>query len=168
MYNVCLEKVTNRRWYDGVTETVLLGGLPFKSMTKHLTEVEKVRGIVNITEPYETKYLCNSREDWEKHGVNQLIISVPDFTASPNIQQLQSAIHFIKQLEDNPGRVYVHCKAGRSRSATVVAAYLMSTKGYSSAEALEEIKKHRPHIVIQSRQSEMLKNFYDFLQRSNQ
>ena len=137
-------------------------------MTKHLTEVAKVRGIVNITEPYETKFLCNSLKDWEKLGVNQFIISVPDFTASPNIEQLQSAIQFIEQLDDNPGMVYVHCKAGRSRSAPVVAFYLMSTKGYSSAETVEEIKKHRSHIVIRSRQSEILNNFYEFLQRSNQ
>ena len=137
VHNICLEKVTNKNWYDYITETIL-EGLPFKSMTKRLTDVEKVKGIVNITEPYETRCLCNTSEDWQKYSVDQIHISVPDFTASPSIKQMLSAIQFIKQFE-NTGRVYVHCKAGRSRSATIVAAYLMATKAFNPEKAIEEI-----------------------------
>ncbi|KAI5087070.1 phosphatidylglycerophosphatase and protein-tyrosine phosphatase 1 isoform X1 [Silurus meridionalis] len=38
-YNVVLEKVSSRRWFDRVDQTVILGALPFKSMT---TEVQKL------------------------------------------------------------------------------------------------------------------------------
>ena len=119
-------------------------------MTERLTDVEKVKGIVNITEPYETRCLCNTSEDWEKYDVDQIHISVPDLTASPSIKQMLSAIQLIKQFENNTGRVYVHCKAGRSRSATIVAAYLMATKAFNPEKDVEEIKKHRSHIVIRS------------------
>ena len=94
VYNVVLEKVTSRNWYDHIDETVILGALPFKSMTKQvrnraslrveiseiwcshvlinnifgiffqLVEIEKVKGVVTTNEPYETKYLCNNKEVW--------------------------------------------------------------------------------------------------------
>lgn len=35
-YNVVLEKVSSRRWFDRVDETVILGALPFRSMTKQV------------------------------------------------------------------------------------------------------------------------------------
>ncbi|MEQ2176817.1 hypothetical protein GOODEAATRI_032054, partial [Goodea atripinnis] len=61
-YNVAMEKVSSRRWFDRVDETVILGALPFRSMTKQLVEVENVRGVVTMNETYETKYFCNSAQ----------------------------------------------------------------------------------------------------------
>jgi hypothetical protein len=40
--------------------------------------------------------------------------------------------------------VLVHCAEGRSRSAAVVAAYLIARKGMSAEEALEAVRKARP------------------------
>ncbi|XP_061520202.1 phosphatidylglycerophosphatase and protein-tyrosine phosphatase 1 isoform X2 [Phycodurus eques] len=61
-YNVVIEKVSSRRWFDRVDETVLLGALPFRSMTKQLVETENVRGVITMNENYETKHFCNSAE----------------------------------------------------------------------------------------------------------
>lgn len=33
-YNVMMEKITSRRWYDRMDDTVILGALPFQGMTK--------------------------------------------------------------------------------------------------------------------------------------
>lgn len=35
-YNMFMEKVSTRRWYDRIDETVILGALPFQSMTKQV------------------------------------------------------------------------------------------------------------------------------------
>jgi len=40
----------------------------------------------------------------------------------------------------------VHCMAGRSRSATVVLAYLMTRHGMSLADAYQFLKSKRPGI----------------------
>lgn len=37
VYNVFMEKVSNRRWYDRIDDTVILGALPFKAMTNKVT-----------------------------------------------------------------------------------------------------------------------------------
>jgi hypothetical protein len=33
-YNIFMEKVSARRWYDRIDENVILGALPFRSMTQ--------------------------------------------------------------------------------------------------------------------------------------
>jgi len=38
-YNVVMTQVTNRRWYDRIDETVLLGALPFRGMTKWVSYI---------------------------------------------------------------------------------------------------------------------------------
>jgi len=54
---------------------------------------------------------------------------------------------FIKEaLQDPNARVLVHCMVGASRSATLVAAYIMSETGFNSAHVLDIIKQKRPII----------------------
>lgn len=36
VYNVFMEKVSARNWYDRIDETVILGALPFRGMTKQV------------------------------------------------------------------------------------------------------------------------------------
>ncbi len=43
-----------------------------------------------------------------------------------------------------PNRVLVHCIQGKSRSATVVAAYLMRYLGYTRADAVQAMVQRRP------------------------
>ncbi|THH05688.1 hypothetical protein EW146_g9835 [Bondarzewia mesenterica] len=62
------------------------------------------------------------------------------------LQHLISSITFIEgELEKERG-VLVHCQAGMSRSATIVAAYLMYSQNIDVAAALEIIKQARPNI----------------------
>jgi protein-tyrosine phosphatase len=44
------------------------------------------------------------------------------------------------------GRVFVHCFAGVSRSATIVIAYLMKEHGLSFNSAIKFVKSKRPQI----------------------
>ena len=49
-------------------------------------------------------------------------------------------------IERQGGACLVHCFRGRSRSATVVAAYLMHKHGYSAQKAISKIRSKRPSI----------------------
>ncbi|XP_076003032.1 phosphatidylglycerophosphatase and protein-tyrosine phosphatase 1 [Genypterus blacodes] len=159
-YNVLMEKVSSRRWFDRVDGTVILGALPFRSMTKQLVQEENVRGVVTMNETYETKYFCNSAEEWQAAGVEQLRLSTVDITGVPTLENLHRGVEFTLQHREQGTTVYVHCKAGRSRSATVVAAYLIRLHCCTPEEACEKLASVRPHILIRSAQLEMLRKYY--------
>ena len=51
---------------------------------------------------------------------------------------------FIDEAVSRGGTVVVNCVMGWSRSAVIVAAYLVAKKGMTASEALEHIRMHRP------------------------
>ncbi|XP_029000845.1 phosphatidylglycerophosphatase and protein-tyrosine phosphatase 1 [Betta splendens] len=159
-YNVVMEKVSSRRWFDRVDDTVILGALPFRSMTKQLVETENVRGVITMNEMYETKYFCNSAEEWQAAGVDQLRLSTVDLTGVPSLQNLHRGVEFALQRRDQGTSVYVHCKAGRSRSATLAAAYLIRLHCMTPEEACQKLASVRPHVLVRSAQLEVLKKYY--------
>ncbi|XP_034722983.1 phosphatidylglycerophosphatase and protein-tyrosine phosphatase 1 [Etheostoma cragini] len=159
-YNVVMEKLTSRRWFDRVDETVVLGALPFRSLTKQLVETENVRGVITMNEEYETKYFCNSAEEWRAAGVEQLRLSTVDFTGVPTLENLRLGVEFALQHRGRGSSVYVHCKAGRSRSATMAAAYLIRLHSCTPEEACQKLASVRPHVLVRSAQLEMLRKYY--------
>lgn len=61
-------------------------------------------------------------------GVEQMRLSTVDFTGIPSLENLQKGVKFVLKHRECGNCVYVHCKAGRCRSATMVAAYLIQVR----------------------------------------
>lgn len=158
-----MTKISSRQWYDRIDDVVLLGALPFKGMTKWLVTEENVKGVVTLNEDWELESFCNTSEDWKKHGVTQLKIPTVDFTGSPSQEDICRAVDFILSYKQSKtGSVYVHCKAGRTRSATVVACYLVKLHGWSPQKAVEYVQEKRPHIWLRDKQLDSIQEFYQF------
>jgi protein-tyrosine phosphatase len=69
------------------------------------------------------------------------------------------AVAFIAE-EAAKGRVYVHCKIGYSRSAAVVGAYLLASHEAATVEeAVAQLRKVRPSIIIRPEAMEALRTF---------
>ncbi|XP_042501057.1 LOW QUALITY PROTEIN: dual specificity protein phosphatase PHS1-like [Macadamia integrifolia] len=72
-----------------------------------------------------------------------------NFSISDNVDTnissiFEEASYFIDHVEQSAGRVLVHCFEGKSRSATVVLAYLMLRKNFTLSEAWNLLKRaHR-------------------------
>ncbi len=64
---------------------------------------------------------------------------------SPTPEQFRQGVAFIREQVAEGGGVYVHCKAGMGRAATMVAAYLVA-QGLSPDEAWTQIRRVRPFI----------------------
>ncbi|XP_043912678.1 dual specificity phosphatase 29 [Protopterus annectens] len=75
----------------------------------------------------------------EYHGVQAE--DIPSFDLS---QFFYSAAKFIDTALSKPeNNILVHCAMGRSRSATLVLAYLMIYKNMTVVDAIEQVIKHR-------------------------
>jgi len=56
---------------------------------------------------------------------------------------LDECVRFIDNAIENGGKAFVHCMCGISRSATIIAAYLIYKYKYTVDEAIEKIKQCR-------------------------
>ncbi|KAL4398154.1 hypothetical protein HN51_002759 [Arachis hypogaea] len=72
------------------------------------------------------------------------VINVADRDDVDLKQYFNQCFDFIEDAKMHGGGVLVHCFAGKSRSVTVVVAYLMKTRGMSLSEALQHVKSRRP------------------------
>ncbi|GAB6027034.1 hypothetical protein CHUAL_013763 [Chamberlinius hualienensis] len=159
-YNLLMEKVSKRRWYDHIDNTVILGALPFKTMNSELKLKERVGGVISMNEDYELRYWVNSAKEWDDLGIKFLQLSTTDIFESPSQDKLIAGVKFINEVEESGHRVYVHCKAGRTRSATLVACYLMKKLDASPEKAVDIIRTERNHILLRNQQWKALKQFY--------
>ncbi|UCE14702.1 MAG: dual specificity protein phosphatase family protein [Candidatus Heimdallarchaeota archaeon] len=58
----------------------------------------------------------------------------------------EESLEFIQNCRKEQHRILVHCSAGQSRSPSIVAAYLMSSKGMNPYQALAFMQKRREDI----------------------
>merc|ERR1712137_417930 len=72
-----------------------------------------------------------------------LILKVWDWEVEDLLRFLIPTFRFIEHALQQNGRVLVHCKAGQSRSATLVVSYLMWKNSWSLSETLQYMKKKR-------------------------
>lgn len=80
-----------------------------------------------------------------KYG-NHLDICLPDHEDANIVQHFDESYTFITNHILEGHAVFVHCAAGISRSATLVAAYLMRANKWTAYAALSLIKEKRPCI----------------------
>lgn len=83
-----------------------------------------------------------------RHPVTSAAVADSDTDARSDQEKVNLLSSFMRTGEKHPkgGRVLVHCTQGVSRSATIVAAYLMWRKRESAAKILRFIKNKRPQV----------------------
>ena len=78
---------------------------------------------------------------------------------SPSGEALTAAVQFITH-ESQRGIVYIHCKAGYSRSATSVAAWLLASRlARNTSDALATIRRARPQVIVRPEAAAAIKRF---------
>ncbi|MCS7142947.1 MAG: dual specificity protein phosphatase family protein [Aigarchaeota archaeon] len=71
----------------------------------------------------------------------------------PTLDQLLSALEFIDRSIASKRRVLVHCAAGKGRTGTVLAAYMVHKNGLRPQEAIEHIRRLRPGSIERVQES---------------
>lgn len=139
-WNVLLGRVLKvRNWWDRIDPNVIVGAFPFASDVDGM-HAAGVRAVVNTCEEY-----AGPQADYARHGIEQLRIPTTDFT-HPKLEDVQRAVEFVQEHVEKGGAVYIHCKAGRARSATVALCWLMKYRGMTMQKGQVELLKARPHV----------------------
>lgn len=169
-YNFVLNKLNVRPWFNRVDDRVIIGALPWLSIKDELIHKENVKGVVSMNENFELDWLKNwvaGRDDWINSKIRFLQLQTQDIFETPSQDKLRTGVDFIMASDDGDS-VYVHCKAGRTRSATLVCCYLMKRNHWTPEQAHELLAAKRPQLALHKPQWRALRQYYhDNIEPSN-
>ncbi|KAK9058972.1 hypothetical protein SSX86_021590 [Deinandra increscens subsp. villosa] len=165
LYNVVRNKIqTEFRWWDRVDQFVLLGAVPFPTDVFRLKELG-VCGVVTLNESYETLVPTSL---YHANGIDHLVIPTRDYVFAPSYDDICKAVEFIHENASAGKATYVHCKAGRGRSTTIVLCYLVKHKQMTPNAAYEYVKSIRPRVRLAFSQWQAVQDYYYYLDRAKE
>ncbi|KAI1857280.1 uncharacterized protein JN550_013363 [Neoarthrinium moseri] len=125
-------------WVDQVPRAgnLYIGGLRalFQPEVMHESGITHVLSIVD--------YDAGARDQLQ--GLRHLHIDLEDLPSENILQHFDGANQFIADGLRGEGGVFVHCAMGKSRSATLICAYLMWRDGVTPEQALDQLCEGRP------------------------
>ncbi|XWS32418.1 hypothetical protein CRYUN_Cryun23aG0157900 [Craigia yunnanensis] len=157
LYNVVRNKIQPEfRWWDRVDEFILLGAVPFPDDVPLLKDLG-VSGVVTLNEPYETLVPTSL---YHAHYIDHLVIPTRDYLFAPSFADICQAVDFMHENASLGKTTYVHCKAGRGRSTTIVLCYLVEHKHMTPDAAYEYVRSIRPRVLLAPAQQQAVQDYY--------
>jgi atypical dual specificity phosphatase len=158
MYGRVADRPTNFGW---VLDGKLAGsGLPMTYSQFFWLIKHGIKTIITVREvPLPSNWFTESIKNIESDNINYLHLSVEDFGA-PSIEEIDSTVDYIQRQIDNRKPVMVHCAAGKGRTGTILAAYLLKNENLTAEQAIKKIRNLRPG-SIQSNIQEMTISMYE-------
>lgn len=127
----CVYSVPNKKF------EIHLGGLPSLFNEEKLIE----NGITHILTA-----VLGIGNKYPKDKFALLNIPIRDVEWEKICEYFDQAVDFIKECEKVDGKIFVHCMCGVSRSATLVAAYLIKEKGFTAQQAIDYLHSKRKQV----------------------
>jgi len=153
-WNLLLGRILKiRHWWDEIDPCVILGARPLRSDIPVLAKSLRVSAVVNMCEEFPGPV-----DLYREFGIEQLWLPTTDFHV-PRLEDVERGVEFIQKHASKNERVYVHCKAGRARSATVVICWLVKYRGLTLPEAQRRLIDRRPHVNSRLLDRQVVKEF---------
>jgi protein tyrosine phosphatase (PTP) superfamily phosphohydrolase (DUF442 family) len=132
---------------DWVTDRILAGRNCLSALDVHrLVHDDGITHILDLREPEEWCTPMLGKEAIDSvatHALTRLNVPVRD-GSRPTLEQLDEAVTFISDaLGDPKGRVFVHCRGGQERTATILVAWYARERRTDYDSALEELRLRR-------------------------
>ncbi|EER03305.1 hypothetical protein Pmar_PMAR000542 [Perkinsus marinus ATCC 50983] len=141
-------------WYSDIADLptggkLLLGPAPvFASMREALVEKAGV-----------TVFVSTLNREFGNSSVESRSFPMIDFV-SPELHTVEAAVDYIDEQLEAGKCVYVHCKAGKGRSGTIVICWLMQHFRMSPEDAQEYLMKARPQVLKVLYKREVVREYY--------
>ncbi|KAF2925230.1 phosphatidylglycerophosphate phosphatase PTPMT2 [Oryza sativa Japonica Group] len=156
LYNVVRSKVQAEfRWWDEVDQFILLGAVPFRRDVPRLQKLG-VYGVITLNEPFETLVPSSM---YQSRGIDHLVIPTRDYMFAPSLVDISRAVDFIHRNASCGRMTYIHCKAGRGRSTTIVLCYLVKYKNMTPSTAFEHVRSKRARVLLTRSQWRVVQDF---------
>ena len=141
------------QWWSEIEEGIILGALPMqnKGHLQQLKEECGVKAVLSLNEDFE--FLPSlfgvpvTERDWADEGIDFRNYPSEDFKPV-SFLNLNKSVDYIHEQKEKGETVYVHCKSGVSRSASVMACYMIKYKGMNLQQAIDCVMQKRPHIIL--------------------
>jgi len=158
MYGRVADRPTNFSW---VIDGKLAGsGLPMTYSQFYWLIKHGIKTIITVREvPLPSNWFNESLDNTDRSNINYLHLRVEDFGA-PSIEEIVSTVDYIQHKIDNRMPVMVHCAAGKGRTGTILAAYVLKKENLTAYQAIKKIRDLRPG-SIQSNIQEMTISMYE-------
>jgi dual specificity phosphatase 3 len=102
---------------------------------------------LGITAVVDATNVQSSKENAVAQGIRYLSVDVDDHPDGPIEDHFEAVVAFVRDELSQPNkRVLIHCRAGYSRSPTLVMVVLMSLYGYRLRDALQLVMQARPTV----------------------
>ena len=135
-----------------------------REIMNFITEINPYRPLGLVVSIVEEEEIMGDRfkgvttvkpDDWRAKGVDHHLMSMADFTASAVVEDSIETLKKIHKCIEEGKAVYIHCKAGRARSAMFCVAYMClyldnseTGKKYDIEEALAVLKNARKQVSV--------------------
>lgn len=157
----------SKAWWNAITPNIVLGALPLEHQKDKIKALGVTHVITTLEEFELRKGLVRpiSSQEWKTSNITHKHIVAEDFVGMP-ADKIHEAVEYMRQeIQANTGaKFYVHCKAGRGRSVTVVVAYLWkygSQNFKTKEEAYTFVKKLRPQVNLNENQMAAIQAYID-------
>lgn len=124
-----------------------IGGSQIPSNLEELNEWKRrgVNKVLILAEDWEIEEVWGNIEYYfqllREEGFRFLHLPTPD-GYPPTLEDFAKALKWLDE-----GSNVIHCVAGRGRTGTVIAGYLIAREGLTAEEAIEEVRRYRPRAI---------------------
>jgi len=169
-------------WWNMINLRLYLGAIPIKDWNHHLKLSQEIgiTHVVSVMECHENttpNLLATpvSPLDWNNLNVTHYQVEAPDM-APLSLEQIIDTVTLIEQILDHDSchKVYIHCKAGKGRSAIMTACYLLYKDSkivggnHLTSDNIVKILKERRHIVnLNTRQMQCIRDYETYLRQND-
>jgi atypical dual specificity phosphatase len=153
-------KPTNFSW---VIHNKLAGsGTPMTSEQYRWLIKNNIKSIVTVREfPLPQQWLVENEKEIIINDYK--FVYVKDYGV-PTLEVLDNIVDYISmKITKEKKPLVVHCAAGKGRTGTILAAYLLKQGNISSKDAIKKIRRLRPGSIQSKVQEEILHEYETFL-----